>query len=141
MRGLGIRQSKRPALTRRIKIVLVLVLVLVLEKWGWFGELLEYCAKSELHPHSGLEMLKGRQKRVLNMAPVRMVILDACRDNAIYQNKRRFFRAFSAGRSSSSIPRPRRLSPAAAELNSLQRFAPPNPCAESPHGWQCGLYD
>jgi hypothetical protein len=45
------------ALTRRIKIVLVLVL----EKWAWFGELLEYCAKSELHPHSGLEMLKGHQ--------------------------------------------------------------------------------
>jgi hypothetical protein len=30
------------------------VLVLVLEKWGWFGEVLEYCAKSELHPRSGL---------------------------------------------------------------------------------------
>jgi hypothetical protein len=35
-------------LTRRIKIVLVL------EKWG---EVLEYCAKSELHPPSGLGML------------------------------------------------------------------------------------
>jgi hypothetical protein len=45
----------------RIKIVLVLVL----EKWGWVGELLEYCAKSELHPHSGLEILKERFKIVL----------------------------------------------------------------------------
>jgi hypothetical protein len=52
--------AKGPALTRRIKFVLVLVLVLVLEKCGWASELLEYCAKSELHPHSGLEMLKGR---------------------------------------------------------------------------------
>jgi hypothetical protein len=29
---------------------IVLVLVLVLEKWGWVGEVLNYCAKSELHP-------------------------------------------------------------------------------------------
>jgi hypothetical protein len=48
------------ALTTRIKIVLVLVLVLVLEKWGWVGEVLEYCAKSELHPRSGLGMLTRR---------------------------------------------------------------------------------
>jgi hypothetical protein len=32
----------------------------VLDKWGWVGEVLEYCAKSELHPASaGLEMLEG----------------------------------------------------------------------------------
>jgi hypothetical protein len=31
-------------------------------KWGWVGELLEYCAKSELHPHSGLAALKARKK-------------------------------------------------------------------------------
>ncbi len=35
---------------RGIKIVLVLVLVRVLEKWGWGGGVLEYCALLELHP-------------------------------------------------------------------------------------------
>jgi hypothetical protein len=36
--------------------------VLVLEKWGWGSGVLEYCAKSELHPATaGLGMLKGRQ--------------------------------------------------------------------------------
>jgi hypothetical protein len=45
------------------------VLVLVLEKWGWFGELLEYCAKSELHPHSGFEMLKAQKKRLRACKP------------------------------------------------------------------------
>jgi hypothetical protein len=39
--------------------------VLVLEKWGWFGGVLEYCAKSELHPRSGLGMLTRRIKIVL----------------------------------------------------------------------------
>jgi hypothetical protein len=44
----------------------------VLEKWGWGGGVLEYCAKSESHPATaGLEVLKGRYKGVLNMAPVR----------------------------------------------------------------------
>ena len=46
---------KRPALTRRIKIVLVL------EKWGWVGELLEYRALSELRPVLGLAVLRGRK--------------------------------------------------------------------------------
>ena len=40
----------------------MLELVLVLESGVGFGELLEYCAKSELHPHSGLAVLKGRKK-------------------------------------------------------------------------------
>ena len=37
-----------------------------------------------------------------------------------------FCRAFSAGRSFYAVPRPRRLSPAAAGLSSFQRFAPLN---------------
>ena len=53
----GTRFQKGPALTRRF----VLVLVLMLEKWGWGCELWEYCAKSELHPRSGLRLLKGGQ--------------------------------------------------------------------------------
>ena len=53
---------------------------------------------------------EGATERVLNMARVRMVILDACRDNAIQQNKRGFLRAFSAGLFFAWIPRPRRLS-------------------------------
>jgi hypothetical protein len=40
----------------------VLVLVLVLEKWDWASGVLEYCAKSELHPRSGLGMLQGRKR-------------------------------------------------------------------------------
>ena len=36
------------------------MLVLVLEKWGCVGEVLEYCAKSELHPRSGLGVLMRR---------------------------------------------------------------------------------
>jgi hypothetical protein len=44
----------------------VLVLVVVLEKWGWVGELLEYCALSEKHPRSGLEMLKARKRGGIN---------------------------------------------------------------------------
>jgi hypothetical protein len=36
--------------------------VLVLDKWGWGRGVLDYCAKSELHPATaGLELLKGRQ--------------------------------------------------------------------------------
>jgi hypothetical protein len=30
-------------------------------KWGWVGEVWKYCALSELHPRSGLGLLKGRQ--------------------------------------------------------------------------------
>jgi hypothetical protein len=43
----------------------VLVLVLVPEKWGWVGQVLEYCAKSELHPRSGFGMLTRRFVLVL----------------------------------------------------------------------------
>ena len=53
-----------PALTRRIKIVLVLVL----EKRGWFGELLEYRALSELHPVLGLAVLKGRKMFAMDLS-------------------------------------------------------------------------
>jgi hypothetical protein len=59
------------ALTRRFKIVLVLVLVL--EKWGWGGEVLEYPAKSELHPRSGLKMFTRRFALVL------VLVLDSLR--------------------------------------------------------------
>jgi hypothetical protein len=42
--------------TRRIKFVLVL------ERWGCVGEVLEYCAKSELHPGTaGLPVLKAHR--------------------------------------------------------------------------------
>jgi hypothetical protein len=39
-------------------------------KWGWVGELLEYCAKSELHPPSGLAVLKGRQKLIEDLVGI-----------------------------------------------------------------------
>jgi len=49
--------SRARPLTRRIKIVLVLVVVLVLDKWGCGAGVLEYWAKSKLHPCSGLGVL------------------------------------------------------------------------------------
>jgi hypothetical protein len=42
--------------------------VLVLEKRGWFGELLEYRALSELHPVLGLAVLKGRKMFAMDLS-------------------------------------------------------------------------
>jgi hypothetical protein len=33
-------------------------------KWGWVGEVWKYCAKSELHPRSGLAVLKGHKTKI-----------------------------------------------------------------------------
>jgi hypothetical protein len=68
-RALGVRKKGGQALTRRIKIVLLLVLVL--ERWGWAGEVLEYCAKSELHLATArLGMLKARKSEVGLCSPL-----------------------------------------------------------------------
>ena len=57
--GIGTKKPSRPHKALRVWRS-AFVLVLVLEKCGWGGEVLEYCAKSELHPRSGLRLLKGR---------------------------------------------------------------------------------
>ena len=57
------------------------MLVLVLEKWGWFGELLEYCAKSELHPRSGLRCWRepdfAPSSETPDFAPYRLKLREA----------------------------------------------------------------